>query len=632
MELFPYEFRPKQAELVRFIDSAVRDGCPAVIEAGTGIGKTVSALCGTLPLVLEKGTKVLYLTRTKSQQKQVVREVAAIGHGVLCVPMQGRSSYSCPMMRDDPETAAGTPEELSRLCSEYKRRDKDGTCGCSYYDRLGDADIGYWAKTVRGADSEEFSTMCESAGVCPYELRKLLLPMADVIAVPYPFVFIPGACISFVSWMGIPLEETVMVVDEAHNLPDYLRESQTYGMTRGSLEKAEHEAVVNGDPYLEGETRVTHVISAVGKALSHALKEHLIDEDGILPPYFLEEELMEILGMSSVSLGRTYKAMFEIGDAIAERKRQSRKLPRSYLRSLAVFLMAWSEDDDAYRVKLVVGGDNPGLQSYCMDPSPAAYPLNQCRSSVHMSGTLEPIGSYIDEIGLFDPRRLVLGSVFPPENLLSIYSEEVSMRYEERFQEENYRRTTELLVSTINAADVNTAVFFQSYSVMDRMLEDGIAERIGRTAFYERRGMPQKELMDSIERFRMSERSVLFCVLGGRISEGIDFPDKALELAVIVGVPFPKPTAKLRALRRYYDTRFGDGRGFVSIIPASRKMRQAIGRLIRSETDRGAAVVLDRRVATLRDVSAVRSDDIVGDVRRFLTGERRSSVVNALNH
>lgn len=73
MELFPYEFRPKQAELVRFIDSAVRDGRPAVIEAGTGIGKTVSALCGTLPLVLEKGTKVLYLTRTKSQQKQVVR-------------------------------------------------------------------------------------------------------------------------------------------------------------------------------------------------------------------------------------------------------------------------------------------------------------------------------------------------------------------------------------------------------------------------------------------------------------------------------------------------------------------------------------------------------------------------------
>ncbi|MBR4226786.1 MAG: ATP-dependent DNA helicase [Candidatus Methanomethylophilaceae archaeon] len=622
MDLFPYEFRPKQAELVRFIDSAVREGRPAVIEAGTGIGKTVSSLCGTLPFVLEKGTKLLYLTRTKSQQKQVVREVAAIGHGILCVPMQGRSAYSCPMMREDPEAATGTPEELSRLCSEYKRRDEGGRCRCPYFDSLGDADIGYWAKAVRGMDPEGFSDMCESAGVCPYELRKLLLPMADVIAVPYPFVFVPGACLSFASWTGIPLEETVMVVDEAHNLPDYLRESQTYGITRASLDKAEHEAIVNGDPYLEGETRVTHVVSAVGKALSHALKEHLVDEDGILPPYFLEEELMEGLGMSSVSLGRTYRSMLEVGEAIADRKGRSRRLPRSYIRSLAVFLAAWSEEDDAFRVKLVVGGDNPGLQSYCMDPSEAAGPLNRCVSSVHMSGTLEPLGSYVDEMGLFDPRRLVLGSVFPPENLLSVYSDEVSMRYEERFQEENYRRTTDLLVSVLGSVDVNAAVFFQSYGVMDRMLEDGLAERIGRTAFYERRGMPQKELMDSIERFRTSEGCVLFCVLGGRISEGIDFPDKALELAVIVGVPFPKPTARLRALRRYYDMRFGDGRGFVSIIPASRKMRQAIGRLIRSETDRGAAVVLDRRVATLRDVPAVRSDDIVGDVKRFLS-ERR---------
>jgi len=432
--------------------------------------------------------------------------------------------------------------------------------------------------------------------------------------------------------MGIPLEETVMVVDEAHNLPDYLRESQTYGITRASLERAEHEAVVNGNPYLEGDTRITHVISAVGKALSHAIKEHLIDEDGILPPYFLEEELMEGLGVSSVSLAKMYKSMFEIGDAIVERRKQARKLPRSYIRSLAIFLTAWSEEDDVYRVKLVVGGTNPGLQSYCMDPSPAAYPLNQCRSSVHMSGTLEPIGSYVDEISLFNPSRLVLGSVFPPENLLSVYSDEVSMKYEERFQEENYSRLTELLVSTINSVHVNTAVFFQSYGVMDRMLEDGIAERIGRQAFYERRGMPQKDLMDSIESFRTSEGSVLFCVLGGRISEGIDFPDRSLELAILVGVPFPKPTAKLRALKRYYDIRFGDGRGFVSIIPASRKMRQAIGRLIRSETDRGAAVVLDRRVATLRDVSAICSNDIVGDVRRFFMGNRGVPVVNALNH
>ena len=88
-----------------------------MIEAGTGIGKTVSALCGTLPLVLEKGTKVLYLTRTKSQQKQVVREVAAIGHGVARITL---SSMSHTMMRS--HIARGLKRQTQRVTIVYQPR------------------------------------------------------------------------------------------------------------------------------------------------------------------------------------------------------------------------------------------------------------------------------------------------------------------------------------------------------------------------------------------------------------------------------------------------------------------------------------------------------------------------------
>jgi DNA excision repair protein ERCC-2 len=95
-----------------------------------------------------------------------------------------------------------------------------------------------------------------------------------------------------------------------------------------------------------------------------------------------------------------------------------------------------------------------------------------------------------------------------------------------------------------------------------------------------------------------------------------------MELAVIVGVPYPRPTAKLRALKRYYDLRFGDGRLFASAAPASRKMRQAIGRLIRSEADRGAAVILDRRVVALNGIGAKLSDDVPGDVAVFFGAGR----------
>ena len=85
----------------------------------------------------------------------------------------------------------------------------------------------------------------------------------------------------------------------------------------------------------------------------------------------------------------------------------------------------------------------------------------------------------------------------------------------------------------------------------------------------------------------------------------------------MVGIPYPKPTAKQEALRRYYDMRFGNGWERSSKIPAMRKMRQAIGRLIRSETDRGMAVILDRRVFNLEDIAAEPTDDPRAEVLNF---------------
>lgn len=206
---------------------------------------------------------------------------------------------------------------------------------------------------------------------------------------------------------------------------------------------------------------------------------------------------------------------------------------------------------------------------------------------------------FAKELGLERPAIRRSPSPFPSDNLLTLYTDRVSMKYEDRRLEDNYRLLKRMLMDAVNSVRVNTAVFFPSYDFMDFMTDDGLVEDLGRDVMFERRGMPQGELMETFERFRTSEGSVLFAVTGGRISEGLDFPDKALELAIIVGIPFPKPTAKSRAMVRYYDARFGDGRRWVTIVPASRRMRQSIGRLIRSETDRGVAVVLDRRAASM---------------------------------
>ena len=622
-DLFPYEYRPGQRELVRFISNTVDDGMSPVVEAGTGTGKTVSALAATLPTVLERGMKVIYLTRTKSQQKQVIREAAAIGHGILCVGLQGRTAASCPMMRDDPDLASGTSEEISKLCSEYKRRDA-GECRCRFYANIEHTDIESWVERIREEhpEPEGFARLCEEAELCPYEMLKYALPHADVIAASYPFVFMPQILARLVDWIGIPLHRTVIVVDEAHNLPDYLRDVQTFEYSRAALDLAEKEARENGDSEVHEGLTVTDIVGVLREVLGYAVKEYLIDDDGILPPYFLEDELMSRLGMTSVSIMRIVQALEDIGDSIAERKKQRRKLPRSYIGSMGRFMRAWLMGSEDCHVRLVLGGDNPCFQSYCMDPSGASDPLNECFASVHMSGTLEPIDAYIRDIGLDRAVPTTLNGFFPRENLLTLYSDEVSMRYEDRFIESNYARLRQLLYDTVNSVRVNTAVFFPSYQFMDRMLDDGVASDLGRDIYYERRDMPQEELMEVFDSFRTSEGSVLFCVTGGRISEGLDFPDKSLELAVLIGIPYPKPTAKMRAMTRYYDAKFGDGRLYVSIIPASRKMRQSIGRLIRSETDRGVAVILDRRAASLRDISPMLCGDIPAAVTSFFSQDR----------
>ena len=622
-DLFPYRYRPGQGELVHFISSTVDDGMSPVVEAGTGTGKTVSALAATLPTVLERGMKVIYLTRTKSQQKQVIREAAAIGHGVLCVGLQGRTAASCPMMREDPDLASGTSEEISKLCSEYKRRDS-GECRCRFYANIEHTDIGEWVERIRSEhpEPEGFARMCEDAELCPYEMLKYALPHADVIAASYPFVFMPQILARLIDWIGIPLHRTVIVVDEAHNLPDYLRDVQTFEYSRAALDLAEKEARENGDNEVHEGLTVTDIIGVLREILGHAVKEYLIDDDGILPPYFLEDELMSRLGTTSVNIMRMVQALEDIGDSIAERKKQRRKLPRSYIGSMGRFMRAWLTGSEDCHVRLVIGGDNPCFQSYCMDPSGASDPLNECFASVHMSGTLEPIDAYIRDIGLDRAVPKVLNGFFPKENLLTLYTDEVSMRYEDRFIESNYARLRQLLYDTVNSVRVNTAVFFPSYQFMDRMLDDGIASELGRDVYYERRDMPQGELMEVFDNFRTSEGSVLFCVTGGRISEGLDFPDKSLELAVLIGIPYPKPTAKMRAMTRYYDAKFGDGRLYVSLIPASRKMRQSIGRLIRSETDRGVAVILDRRAASLRDIDPMLCGDIPSAVSAFFSTDR----------
>ena len=130
----------------------------------------------------------------------------------------------------------------------------------------------------------------------------------------------------------------------------------------------------------------------------------------------------------------------------------------------------------------------------------------------------------------------------------------------------------------------------------------------------------QEELMNTVESFKSDSGSVLAGVMGGRLAEGIDYPDTSLEMAIIVGIPYPAPGVRQEALQHYFDVCFhGKGWEYAVESPALRKMLQAAGRVIRSEDDKGMVIITDGRAGKFADSipDLELSNDIVGDVENF---------------
>jgi DNA excision repair protein ERCC-2 len=342
----------------------------------------------------------------------------------------------------------------------------------------------------------------------------------------------------------------------------------------------------------------------------------------------VEHELMSRLAVSSVTLGKMSLKLMELGEEVRELKKARHKLPRSYMGSMGAFMKTWMEAEEDTHIKVILDEENPTLQAYCMDSRMAAEPLRLCRASVHMSGTLEPMGTYAEELDLPAPAVRRFPSPFPPENLMVIHAGDVTTKYEVMQEDPgNIVRLEDHVVRIAASVRRNTAVFLPSYALMDRFIEDKVPERIGREAMFERRNMSQSDLMDNVCRFSAAEGAVIFAVTGGRISEGLDFPDRALELAILVGIPYPKASVRQMALVRFCDYRFGDGWSHAVQVPAVRKMRQAIGRLIRSPTDRGAAVILDYRIGAVHGIESVQSEDPEGAVLAFFSRARSQPII-----
>jgi DNA excision repair protein ERCC-2 len=605
---------------------ACRDRAHLVVESGTGTGKTICSLTACVEFCKERGKKILYVTRTNSQQRQVMLELRQIAErtDVFAVALQGRRNM-CPLARTDQELSQGSPEELSKVCGERKAKVIRGEEeACKYYAATVSEDLAPVMRYAREElpTSEEFSSYCVDRGLCAYEVAKMHVPAADVVATPYIMFFDGFIRHALMDWMAASLQDIVLIVDEAHNLPPYARELESAALSEVALKLAQKEVDEFGDPEVGDGVSLRDVLLMTEEALDKAVEEYLIDEDGIIPQSQLEEELMFATHMTSRGLSGVLSQIANFGEMVRDNRKLAGRLPRSYVHGTAGFLTFWQTLEESEYVKLITKyDDTKAFEAYCLDSSIACRPIAECHASLHMSGTLRPLDEYRDSIGLPKDTRLVdIPSPFPAENRLVLFMDDVTTRYDDIERDDGMiERLAETITELAHGVPRSTIVFYPSYSLMQKISSKTAAALVGRSVFFESKGMGQGDFMKVVNDFKLSPgKAFLHAIAGGRVSEGIDFPGEEMEVAILAGIPYPKPTAKQRAFQHFCEIRFGMGWERAVKAPTARKLQQAIGRLIRSETDRGVAIILDKRAIHFTDtISARRTEDPVEDVNAF---------------
>ena len=655
MKLFPYTPRKNQTAIMQTIKNSLESKIDIVFESGTGSGKTICALSSTLDYALKNNKKIIYTTRTNAQQRQVIIEIRVIRNKnkkskdkIFGVGIQGRANM-CILARVDSELSKGTSEELSRFCSNEKKKARSNKKneGCIYYknslDKIKLEKIIQWVKKELPT-AEEFISYCEKKQICPYEINKLLIRESKIVVCPYIYVFDLMIRNMLFDSLSVPEEDMILVIDEAHNLPDYIRDLFSAELSMFMLNSCIFEVEKYGDPRIVDDrfslSEFCKIISEIVRDLRDTYiygvlenglrKEPLRKDDAFIPSHEFETEILSRLKITSKTLHDIIGDLIAYGEKIQEYKQKEGKLPRSYLHKLGLLLDFWINLDIDHYAKLVVDsrdGKNPRIEAYCLDPSLGTEIIKDFHSSIHMSGTLEPLEEYRDSIGLPDNTELIAyPSPFPKENRKILYVSDVTTKYDEISKDKENIEQMKTYVSKIcNTFPKNTMVFFPSFNIMSMFRNLEQYNSIKRCLFVEERDMSQTALMELVSGFKEkgSENkggATLFSVIGGRISEGMDFPAEQLELAVVVGIPYPKPTARQRGLQRYYDLKFGKGWEYTVEAPTARKLLQSIGRLIRNETDKGVAIILDRRATRfkryIRDLTE--SKNLLKDIDSFM--------------
>ncbi len=596
---FPYpSVRPRQDQFIATVFDAVQARQSVLIEGSNGLGKTISAISACLPTAIEKNLKILYVARTHRQHDRVIEELRAVfkKYHVSGISLRGRNQMCLNKLA---VKNAFDAKSLMEACELLKAQGK-----CPYHKIPEEQTYDYLmlrqqiaSRPYKAADIQK---VCRRKGLCPHELVKGALSEVKVIALSYLYVFDPVIRATFLKNIETNLQKTILIVDEAHNLPETAIDISSSSLSLFVMKQAELEAKKYDNKEIEGFTDFFR--NEVKKLTENINKEQIIPSESII-------EILKKHG-NLVNPRDFFGKMHEVGTSIRRNLLADGKYPRSYIHGMSEFLLRWLDTlgDDSF-INVASSYFNRDkvktakLEIVALDPSRVTSPVfSSTYSNIVMSGTLQPLEAYARIIQLPENTvQCVVPSPFPQEHILSLVCCGVSTAMEKRTPA-MYQTIIERINEVVQNTPVNTGVFAASFDVLNALLTEGLETSLEKPLFHEYRGMTSKaneELVAGFKACGEGDGAVFLGVQGGRTSEGVDFPGNQMNSVIIVGVPYAEPTPRVKAQINYYEDCFPKlGREYGYILPAMKRASQAAGRPVRTLEDWGAIIFLDYRFST----------------------------------
>lgn len=613
-----FEFRAEQQEMAGEVALALEGERSLVIEAGTGVGKSLAYLIPAIRYALENQKKAVISTHTINLQEQLMGKDIPIAKKLLGVDFQaallkGRQNYLCPARLNRAMEQPGdlfTSSEESELQQiwDWAEGTRDGT----------KSDLDFepsWKVWMQVCSEAHLCTQrsCGPRGNCFFQEARKKAQSATVLIANHSLFF------SMVSpdgevedgQQGFLVADDFVIFDEAHTLEAVAAKALGLRLSQAGL-KFDLQRLYNaktGKGLLK-KIRAHDAMDAAKNVLEVA--DTFFEDLGKVVNFgeWGRESRVHQADLVTNTLAAPLKDCWEAieeiaGDVKDESRRSELKDGARKLREMNGALRLFLDQEDEGSVYWV---EKSGTESASLSLNAAPVKVSERlrpllfspgRTCIMTSATLGTGGAdliyFRERVGAEQVPAVQIGSPFDYQKQMAVY---VIGSMPDPHDENYSKMLVHWIARVVKKTEGRALVLFTSHRLLKQVAEEmeGFFEEHGWRLLAQGMGIPRSKM---VETFREDKHSVLF----GTESfwAGVDVPGEALGNVIITRLPFSVPDHPLTEARlQEIEARGGNAFMEYSVPEAIIKLRQGVGRLIRTKKDQGMVVILDNRVVTKR--------------------------------